>query len=115
MTVVLSDMAQQNAKFSHWEQNSSGLAAVYRYSVPREASHYAVSYCCLVDQLLAGRVQFGYSGRERTAQQMANISRAQQYDTFSETPGYYGTISIDPATGAVRRITIQAELATATR
>ena len=110
MTIVLADMSKQKASFSHWEQNSSGLAAVYRYSVPREASHYAVSYCCLVDQHLVGRVQFGYSGHARTAQQMANIPRADQYNTFTETPGYHGTISIDPATGAVLRITIEAEL-----
>jgi VWFA-related protein len=110
MTVVLADMSKQNATFSHWEQSSSGLAAVYRYSVPREASHYAVAYCCLVIQKLAGRVQYGYSGRERSAQQMASIPRADQYDTFTETPGYHGTISIDAGTGAILRITIEAQL-----
>ena len=110
MTVVLADMSQQKVLFSHWEQSSSGLAAVYRYAVPREASHYGVAYCCLVDQELGGRVQFGYSGRNRTAQQMSNIPKGAQYHTFTETPGYHGTISIDPATGAVLRITIEAEL-----
>ncbi|HET6170028.1 MAG TPA: VWA domain-containing protein, partial [Terracidiphilus sp.] len=110
MTVVLADMSRQKVAFSHWEQSSSGLAAVYRYTVPREASHYGVAYCCLVDQELGGRVQFGYSGRDRTAQQMSNIPKGAQYHTFNETPGYHGTISIDPATGAVLRITIEAEL-----
>jgi VWFA-related protein len=110
MTVVLADMSRQKVAFSHWEQSSSGLAAVYRYAVPREVSHYGVAYCCLVDQELGGRVQFGYSGRDRTAQQMSNIPKGAQYHTFNETPGYHGTISIDPATGAVLRITIEAEL-----
>ncbi|MGB7546153.1 MAG: VWA domain-containing protein [Terracidiphilus sp.] len=110
LSVVLADVARGTVAFSHWEQTEAGLAAVYHYSVPKAASHYAVSYCCLVDQQLAGRVQFGYSGRNRSAQQMANIPRTDQYRTFSETPGYHGAISIDPATGAVLRITIEAEL-----
>jgi len=36
--------------FSHWEQTPAGLAAVYRYSVPKAASHYTVNYCCYRQQ-----------------------------------------------------------------
>jgi len=37
LTVVLSDLASHRVMFSHWEQTGGGLAAVYRYEVPREA------------------------------------------------------------------------------
>jgi VWFA-related protein len=108
-TVVLSDMAKHRATFSHWEVTAGGLAAVYRYEVPREASHYAVTYSFL-NQVVVGRTQFGYSGRDRSAQQVANIPRSKEVQAYSETPAYHGTVAIDPATGAVLRITIEAEL-----
>jgi VWFA-related protein len=109
LTVVLADMAGHRTTFSHWEQIGGGLAAVFHYEVPREASHYAVTYSYF-DVKTIGRTQFGYSGRARTAQQVANIPRANELQTYHETPGYHGMIAIDPATGAVLRITIEAEL-----
>jgi VWFA-related protein len=109
LTVVLADLAGHKVAFSHWEQIGGELAAVYHYEVPREASHYAVSYSFL-DTNTIGRTQFGYSGRARSAQQVANIPRAREVKTYHETPGYHGMIAIDPATGAVVRITIEASL-----
>jgi VWFA-related protein len=37
-------------------------------------------------------------------------SAAGDSHSFRETPGYHGTLSIDPATGAILRITLEAEL-----
>lgn len=109
MTVVLADMAGHRTTFSHWEKTSTGVAAVFHYEVPREASHYAVAISYMGEDVI-GRTQFGYSGRNRSPQQVANIPRARELHTYSETPAYHGTISIDPATGAVERITIVADL-----
>jgi VWFA-related protein len=109
LTVVLADLAGHRTTFSHWEQTAVGLAAVFHYEVPREASHYAVTYSYL-DVKTIGRTQFGYGGRARSAQQVANIPRDREVQTYHETPGYHGTIAVDPATGAVLRITIEAEL-----
>ncbi len=109
LTVVLADMAKQKVTFSHWEVTPGGLAAVYRYEVPREASHYAVTFTYLSETVI-GRTQFGYSGRQRTAQQVANIPRTKDVQTYSESPAYQGEIAIDPATGAVLRLTIEADL-----
>ena len=109
LTVVLADLAGHQVAFSHWEQIAGQLAAVYRYEVPREASHYAVAYSYL-DTKTIGRTQFGYGGWERSAQQVANIPRSREVQTYRETPGYRGVIAIDPGTGAVLRITIEAEL-----
>ena len=39
-----------------------------------------------------------------------NIPRENDLQAYSENPGYHGAISIDPATGAVLRLTIEAEL-----
>jgi VWFA-related protein len=110
LSVVLTDTAKGSISFSHWEQAPTGLVAVYRYEVPRAASHYTVRYCCQVDEHVVGRTQFGYSGRERSPQQVANIPRANDSHTYVEVPAYRGELSIDPTTGAVMRITLEADL-----
>jgi hypothetical protein len=109
LTVVLGDMAHHRVTFSHWEQTAGGVAAVYGYEVPKEASHYAVTYS-FFDRRAQGRTQYGYSGRQRSAQQVANIPQARELESCRETPGYHGMIAIDPATGAVLRITIETAL-----
>jgi VWFA-related protein len=109
LTVVLADTAGHKITFSHWERSPMGLAAVYRYEVPREASHYTVTDTYF-ENVVIGRTQFGYSGARRSPQQVANIPRKKELRDYSENPAYRGEISIDPASGAVLRITIEAEL-----
>jgi hypothetical protein len=77
--MVLMDLEHGTMAFDHWEQSMGGPAAVYRYSVPREASHYEVSDAC------------------------------QGHIAFHDTPGYHGEIAIDPKAGAIMRMTLEAE------
>lgn len=109
LTVVLSDLASHRLTFSHWERTPGGLAAVYRYEVPREASHYMVTYSWL-NTTAIGRTQFGYGGNRRSPQQVASIPKATGVETFHEAPAYHGTLAVDPETGAVLRISIEATL-----
>ena len=67
--------------WSHWEQGERGREAVFRYFVRAENPHYNVTYCCLV------------GGR-----------------TFLTSPRYLGELTIDPGTGAILRLTMEAEL-----
>jgi VWFA-related protein len=120
--VVLSDSAKGKVTFSHWEELAAApskdgtvqdpgptLAAVYRYAVPRTESHYQVNYCCVRDAKSIGgpRVVYG-GGRNQGPSQY--LSNSVSFQPFVETPGYHGSISIDPATGTVLRITIETEL-----
>jgi hypothetical protein len=68
--------------WSNWVRGERGRVAVFRYIVRVENPHYDVTYCCLV------------GGR-----------------TFLTSPGYLGELAIDPETGAILRLTMQAELA----
>jgi hypothetical protein len=77
--IVLFDLAKGTLKFHHWEQMPAGLAAVFRYSVPKAGSHYEVNYSC-----------------------NARVS-------FNDSPGYHGSLAIDPSTGAILRITLEAD------
>jgi VWFA-related protein len=108
LAVVLSDMSKRKAAFSHWELMAGSLAAVYRYEVPREASHYTVTSSYFNEQV--GLTPSGYGGRGRSQQQLANLPSAHEPQVYSEKPAYHGTIAIDPASGAVLRVTIEAEL-----
>jgi VWFA-related protein len=84
--IVVLDAAQNRLAWSRWEQGPQGSVAVFRYSVPTSASHYQVRYCCVVS---------AYQIRSEPIQQMS---------------GYHGEISVDPATGTIERITLQADL-----
>jgi VWFA-related protein len=83
LSTVIVDAAHSQMTFSHWEQGSNGVQAVFRYSVPDKESHYSVAF-----QSLKGDVD-GDAQQERTA--------------------YHGEVGIDPATGAILRIAIVAD------
>lgn len=77
--IVLFDLSNKPITFRHWEKSASGLAAVYSYIVPKSNSHYEVNYRCLTNK------------------------------AFHDNPGYHGTLAIDPASGAILRITLEAD------
>jgi hypothetical protein len=84
---VLGDAAHGKLAWSHWEQSGNLPTAVFRYTVPRRESHYEVTFCCVP----------GPEG-----------DRA-----FRQLSGYHGEIGIDPATGTVLRLTLEADLQSA--
>jgi hypothetical protein len=86
LTIVLGDSAHGTITWSHWEQTSAGTVAVFHYEVPKEDSHYQVDYCCALDM------------------------HKREYVSFHGKPAYSGLISIDPATGDVLRLTLQAQI-----
>lgn len=77
--VVLMDIEQGAVSFDHWENTMGGIAAVYRYSVPRAGSHYEVT------------------------------DRCDQRAAFHDIPGYQGTIALSPRSGAILRVTLEAD------
>jgi VWFA-related protein len=110
LSIVLTDTAKGQVTWSHWEQTSSGLAAVFHYEVPRTASHYAVNYCCIRDEEFVERRELTFRSRGQSPQQMANLPKTDASRSFRDTPGYHGSIFVDSATGAILRITLEAEL-----
>lgn len=82
--IVFNDALNSNLTWDHWEPGQSGSVAVFRYSVPRDKSHYEVEFCC---------IDLGVG--------------SEVYRQISE---YNGEVSIDPTTGAVIRLTIQPHL-----
>jgi hypothetical protein len=81
LSVAMGDAARGEMKWDHWEQGTAGALAVFRYSVPKDASHFAIS--------------------ERSTDWLG-IALGDEY------PAYHGEIVIDPTDGTVYRITMKA-------
>lgn len=63
------------------ERGSAGTRAVFRYRVPQDQSHYSVGFHA---------ISSGHGNAEQTS-------------------GYHGEVAIDPVTGTILRVTVQAE------
>lgn len=70
--------------WSRWERSAGGLRAVFRYAVAEPKSRFLVTYCCLPDGL--------------------------GDNVFRNLSGYRGEIAIDPASGAILRLTVRGDL-----
>jgi VWFA-related protein len=86
---VLVDAARSKLAFSHWEQGQSGLQAVFSYEVPKEKSHYTLTYDSVpIDPA------------------PCNITK----QTFSKVVAYHGEMAVDPASGTILRLILLADL-----
>jgi hypothetical protein len=85
--VILRDLPAGSTHWSHWEKLPTGIAAVFKYEVPKPASHYRLSVCC----------RFG--GRYELDDMV-----------MSRVPAYHGKLYVDPDTGTLLRLTLQADL-----
>ena len=88
LSTVLADAVKGKITWARWEQGSAGTNAVFHYEVNRAVSHYSVQFCCT---------------REDAGESIAT-------HIYSEKTGYGGEIVFNPATGAVMRISVHAEL-----
>ena len=90
LSLVVADALQGKITWGRWEQGTGEKEAVFHYTVPNKKSHYLVQFCCFLD---------GYDVDPHP------ISRV-----FSENAVYHGEIAFEPASGAILRITMEAEL-----
>ena len=70
--------------WSRWEKSPDGALAVFRYRVTQETPYFTAEFCCL----------------------------PYDFDTvpFRKPAPFHGEIAVDPSTGAIMRLTIQADL-----
>jgi hypothetical protein len=85
LQMVLADASQGKLTWSHWEQGAAGPEAVYRYSVPKDKSHYQIQFCCIP---------------------------AGSTHVYKEYAGYHGEITLDAINGTIHRLTLQGDLKT---
>jgi hypothetical protein len=108
--MILTDTLQGNIAWSHWEQSPTGQLAVFEYSAPGSASHFEVIGTIQRQAAVEGSAT-STGGRRGIlgigAQPNDNPARSS---TVRVRPAYHGSISLDPATGTILRITIEAEM-----
>ncbi|MGB6691562.1 MAG: VWA domain-containing protein [Terracidiphilus sp.] len=71
-------------KWSRWEQGANGPVATFQYALPNGEARFEAGFCCLAD------------GDGETP--------------FNRIPAVHGELSIDPANGAILRLTMVADL-----
>jgi hypothetical protein len=99
LLVALGDSAKsRQVAWSHWEQTRAGLAAVFRFQVPREASHYTVDFCCVLS--VAQPSPGGWN---------LLTDKTVSFRPFHGEPGYHGYLYLDSDTGAVLRVTLEVD------
>ena len=104
LLIILSDSAQGKTTWSHWEQTSSGLMAVFHYEVPKAASHYEIDTS--VQEIQSSGESSRWAGaRTRDAGSVSSWTRM-----IHTRPAYQGSLWIDPATGTITRVTLVADL-----
>jgi hypothetical protein len=86
-TVVV-DAARSKLVWGHWEQGQTGVLAVFSYEVPKETSHYTITYDSIP----------------------SNSTCATTPQTFSEVVAYHGEMAVEPSSGTIVRLTLLADM-----
>jgi hypothetical protein len=82
--VVALTSAHGEVNWSRWEQGDNGRVAVFRYHVTQETPFFTTGFCCLpIDN--------------------------ESFPFIKHAP-FHGEIAVDPSTGAIMRLTVQANL-----
>ena len=101
--------AQESGKITwvRWEQVFGETMAVFSFAVDKKKSHYAVNYCCFPQVSQAG--QMSMRGTE-TPGGAGNYQSQDSWKNWKATVPYHGQIFVNPETGVVGRLIIQADL-----
>jgi hypothetical protein len=106
--MILADSLNGKVSWGHWEQMGPVQAAVFGYSVPKPASHFQVVSSLRRQASVEGFASHIDGSRIAGIATRANNNSAGN-SAVHETRGYHGSLWIDPATGTILRITIQAD------
>lgn len=101
--IILTDAVKGKLMWSRWERTAFGQAAVFHFAIPQEASHYIVDFCCVWKALSAG-------GPNSGNQVNADADFNNEQISYHGTPAYHGDLYVDPMTGSILRVALEAEL-----
>jgi len=118
LSTVMVDASHGETSFSHWEQGANGKEAVFRFVVPKQASHYNVAFR---NPPVPSPDQSQEPSSDTPLTRMLNqpgtvtappasSSAGGSDNNLAEASGYTADVTIDPATGAILRIALQAAL-----
>jgi VWFA-related protein len=85
LRAAILDSARVDWDWNRWEQGAEGLRAVFRLRVPKQESHYQLESCGLLDAV-------------------------DGTGAFELLTGYHGEITTDAESGAILRLSLEADL-----
>ncbi len=94
LAIILTDSLKGRVTWSRWEDGANGRVGIFHYEVPQAAAHYQVDFCCAWKELSEG-IYFETNNRSMA---------------YHGTPAYHGELYLDPASGVIERVTLEAEL-----
>jgi hypothetical protein len=106
--MILSDTAKGKVTWAHWEQTVAGPVGVFHYSVPKSASHYEVIGFQRQPASL-GAVAAPNGGSRGTSGIAVTQNGASNASIIRVRPAYRGSLWLEPATGTILRVTVEAE------
>jgi hypothetical protein len=107
LAMILDDTANGKVSWSRWERAAAATVAVFKCSVPRSSSHFKVNGFLpapwgQVESTSINSIHGGLGLKPGL-----DFSKAAAYHI---TPGYHGELWLDPVTGTILRITVEADL-----
>jgi hypothetical protein len=111
--------ASGSLRWTSWESINGKPAAVFSFAVPRQKSKLAVNVCCFPDINQAGIARFYNSttapaiagaGASGAGGVTGNFQTNTEWHEFKTTAPYHGRLFIDPETGVVVRMIVEAEM-----
>jgi VWFA-related protein len=109
LSMILSDTVNGKVAWSHWEQTPTGQVAVFHYSVPSSASHFEVINSLQRQTSLEGTARQSVGSRQGSGIETKPSGGGSNTSTFLTKPGYHGSLWVDPVTGTILRITMDAD------
>lgn len=94
LATILTDSLKGRVTWNRWEDGVQGRVGVFHYEVPKTASHYQVDFCCAWKELT----------------EVATADPNSRSMAYHGTPAYRGDLYLDPGSGAIERVTLEAEL-----
>ena len=87
---ILVDASKGKVQWAQWQRIDGKTTAVFQFQIDRSVSHYDVQF-------------------NRNRPSKGGVRNASYYN-FRQTVGYHGQIALDPATGAILLVLIDADL-----
>jgi len=118
--VTIHKEAQESGTFQwlRWELVNGKPAAVFAFSVPKKKSRLALNVCCFPSVNQTGKATFYTATTAATLGAggspgggvTGNFQTNTEWNNFKTTAPYQGKLFIDPETGIVVRMIVEAEL-----
>ncbi len=109
LSMILTDTVKGKVNWSHWEQAAAGPVAVFHYSVPSSASHFEVINSLPRQSSLEATATTSVGSRQGSSIDAKPTGGGSNASTFLTRPGYHGSLWVDPVTGTILRITMDAD------